>query len=388
VPSLELEAQRAATGSSGAVSDGSGTDDAAQAYRLLQALAAALQSKPLATAVVDASRQPGACYVPLAVRIVRALPMSQHGLASGTAPHVLGMLHAHAAGLLGSLCWPLIPGSCDQAPLSGSQTGTGISGGSDDSCRAAGAASGSDSSSLTGTSPAPCAQAGSDRQRLATWEVVRLVPHLALVLRQLAADSSGCLPDCLARVCEGYGLAVALAGDQHSMRSWDELGAWAAAADAGLRLLPLLADLDARWRQLGPDEKPREATCGGAAELSTQLVAALRQGGAMSASSWARDNAAAAAAAAAADKAPAALLRQLWQLHSAACRMMLSLAAGSSRLAGPDLQADDWAYMLQSLNLQCIAACLLTAEAAEKELGRCATGMHRACAPQPPALLA
>jgi hypothetical protein len=209
------------------------------------------------------------------------------------------------------------------------------------------------------------------------WEVVKIVPHLALVLRQLAADS--CPQVNLAGACAVYAAALILVDSWHGgICSWEELGAWAAAADAGLRLLPLLADLDARWRQLAPGDEPSGAQRGTARELSLQLVSAVWQRAASAASVWVLGDGGGepAAAVAVASEAPAALSQQLWQLHSTACRMVLWLAAHRS-----DMNAQDWCFTLQALNLQAFVACTLADEATGQGLGRCAANM---LCPNPP----
>jgi hypothetical protein len=157
------------------------------------------------------------------------------------------------------------------------------------------------------------------------------MPRMARVLHQLAADSSGCSQPHLAGACAGYVSALQLVNLAHGgIRSWDELGAWAAAADAGLRLLPLLADLDAHWRQLAPSTQPRGALRQEAAQLSAVLVAALWEHWAQSAYEWAD----AVFSDAAAPMPTAPLLQQLWQLHSTACRLVHHLAGGGKyRLA-------------------------------------------------------
>ena len=348
-----------------------GSIGALEAHVLLGATADALRRAPLLPAVAQLSHQPGSHFVPLAGRIIRALPTSVEGLPSGVAPGELGNAHCNAAKLLGGLCVPLFPENWAlEAPSAGQpgpSSGSGSGGGS--SARAGAAAS--DASGSSGPA-ASAAHPGSERQRLAAWEVVRLVPNVALVLRQLAAGgSSACTQDRLAGAFAGYAAALQLVGSrQGGIRSWDELGAWAAAADAELRLLPLLADLDARWRHLAPAEQPCELLRTAPCELSLQLVSAVWQRAASAASVWVIGDGVDEPAAAIASEAPAALSQRLWQLHSTACRMVLWLAARSS-----DMYVQDWCFRLQALNLQAFVACTLADEATGRGLGRCAANM-------------
>ena len=262
---MEAGAQQAggSTAEAGSTSASTSTSTSTSLlHTVLDRVSASVRTRQLMPAVAHLSRQPGGDCVPLAARIIMALPTRQH---SDAAPGSLGRLHANAALLLGSLCWLLFPENWNwPEPAGGGQ---------------ARAASGGGASIVAGSSDplVAAAHCGSEQQRLAAWEVVRLVPHMAHVLRQLAADSGGCSQECLGFVCQGYGLAVHLLHYEFgSMHSTAELEAWTAAAHEGLRLLPLLADLDARWRPLGLGEAQANA----AAALSGELITSMWQYGA------------------------------------------------------------------------------------------------------------
>ena len=73
---------------------------ALEAHVLLGMTADALRRDQLLPAVAQLSHQPGNYFVPLAARIIRALPTSVEGLPSGVAPGELGNAHCNAAS-----CW-------------------------------------------------------------------------------------------------------------------------------------------------------------------------------------------------------------------------------------------------------------------------------------------
>ena len=243
-----LEGRQA--GSSAPADASCGNMTASRITSLLDVLGLTLEAPQLAPAVREMSLagRNGAECVGLAAGIVRALPLSQP---PGAAPSTLGELHSAAARLLIIMCEPLLPREGEAESSSGAADGTSSSAG----CKDAG-------------SPANSATS-SDSQRCAALEVAGLVPHMAAVLRLLAANS-GCSQSCLATICTSYAAALLLPccgpGD---FRSHEELGTWAASAEEGLRLLPLLSRLAV----------VSEVLQGAAASLSKQLLALWLVGG-------------------------------------------------------------------------------------------------------------
>lgn len=154
---------------------------------------------------------------------------------------------------------------------------------------------------------------------IAAWVAVGLIPYMASTLRAVAAD----LPATAGRLVDlsaWYGRALLLLSPASSMPtfsicSWEQLAAWAAAADAGLRQLPLLAGSSTALRERSPSTN-----------LGTPILAWLCCVGAALALEWCNE------------KCPPpqasfeALACQLWQLHSSAARLV-HLLAGSSPLA-------------------------------------------------------
>ena len=153
---------------------------------------------------------------------------------------------------------------------------------------------------------------------IATWVAVGLIPYMASTLRAVAAD----LPATAGRIVDlsaWYGAALSLlspAGSvpTFSIGSWEQLAAWAAAADAGLRLLPLLAGSSTGLRERSPSTN-----------LGTPILVFLGCVGAASALEWCSERCPPQASF-------EALACQLWQLHSSAARLV-HLLAGSSPLA-------------------------------------------------------
>ena len=129
---------------------------------------------------------------------------------------------------------------------------------------------------------------------------------------------------------------------------------WAAAADAGMRLLPLLGQLDASWQEredLGP------AAVQGAAQAIATLLCRMLFVGSAGAWAWACRPGSAALTADARDS----LAAQLAQLHSRGCRLLHWLAAGDNRAMLPSIDTD-WDLLQELLCRQFAAAASLWGE--------------------------
>lgn len=146
------------------------------------------------------------------------------------------------------------------------------------------------------------------------WELVAAVPLIASAIRALmagaAADASGSLA-APAEMCIGYSAALLAVHDQlgHTC-SAPQLATWAAAAEALLRLLPLLLQLDATLQQLPVGSKNRPA----AGHLACQLAMLLWNSPALQEGDTALG-------ATAADAERSALSQQLALAHLACCRV-------------------------------------------------------------------
>jgi len=100
--------------------------------------------------------------------------------------------------------------------------------------------------------PQPCSAACVIMQAAATvaWNFVEAVPHMAAMLEALAADDS-IATRWPALVCNWLAVAAEVLLTQSPARissSSSQLAAWAAAADASLRLVPTLVQLQERCR--------------------------------------------------------------------------------------------------------------------------------------------
>ena len=194
------------------------------------------------------------------------------------------------------------------------------------------------SSQTAGSSPA----GGAANQQKAAWVVIGLVPHLAAAIQALAAFSPGLQED-LASICHSVGALLSFAEARRgSITSQQQLEVWLAAGDAGLRLQPLLRQLDASWRQ--QDAPP---ICDDAAQATAQQVVKMLRSGSIAAWRWAESSGRAAAV----DKR-AGLAAQLAQLHSRGCRLLHWLAAVDNRAMLPGRGSlDDWMLMQESLSV-------------------------------------
>ena len=234
---------------------------------LAWSLASAAISPGLNEALIERLQQPqAAASLRQAVRVVASLPRRRG--AAGTAG-TFGGQHAGAALLLARLC-------------------------------------------ISGNLPASTAAAASQ-------QLVAALPGIAATLAALADDDS--IPaEQLAGFCCGLQQASnALLGQLPAIRSDSQLAAWAAAADASVRLVPTLLRLRERW--LAPEQDWRQVP----AQLSQQLLGLLE-----SAESVAEYVAAKAQVQQQSVAANMELARQLWALHTSLCRLVAWLAAGPS----------------------------------------------------------
>ena len=213
----------------------------------------------------------------------------------------------------------------------------------------------------------------------AAWEVVDLVPHVAQVLQALSAGSAGAEPP--ARVCQNYAIAAGLLGDDgfsglDGIRSNAELASWAAAANVGMRLLPLLVRLNADCHTLSPERVWLQPD---AANRLLQALLSLATGGSTLAQLWVNGRAATQDAAAAGSRqpTPAHLANQLCRLHKSTCSLVHWLAVSSNQVLLPgSVIAHIWPHLLEALHSQLLAAQVLVEAAepdfGEQELSRCA----------------
>ncbi len=267
-----------------------------QHVKALCSLCTTLQHLRLASGVAQHMQAPGAAdTLRHAAGVVAAAAALPRDLPAGSEQHnvledvsFLDM-HLCAAGLLAACCNGL-----SQSPAAASN---GSSGGSDSS----------------GSSSGDTAADG-DRLALA-WELVAAVPHMCSSVRTLthsaAADDFSSLK-VQARIVSSYGVCFSqlLVKVLSVPCSAAQLTAWAAAAEASMRLQPVLVQLDAALQQLPDDSPERQAMRLLACQLVCVLSScpALLEGGSSGSS-------------AAADPATAALRRQLCQTHLAGCRL-------------------------------------------------------------------
>jgi hypothetical protein len=219
-------------------------------------------------------------------------------------------------------------------------------------CEATAASSGTSG----GTAPEAVLQ---QELHAAAWEVVDLVPHMAQVLQALSAE--GADADTLACLCQNYAATASLLDDGGSglggICSSSELAAWAAAADAGVRLLPLLAQWNADWQQLAADQAPAhpDAAC----NLAELLLHTLAVGGSHLADERVSGGGATQAAAAGGkpQPTPAYLAKQLCRVHKSTCSLVHWLRVeGNPALMPGCFDTDLWFQLLEALHSQLRAA--------------------------------
>lgn len=204
-----------------------------------------------------------------------------------------------------------------------------------------------------------------EEQRAAAWQVVHLVPHAAAMLRSLAADNEQ-PREVLHSVCRNFnGGLMLLENLQGCPAQPAQLQAWAAAAEAGLRLQPLLAD--PAWHLAQPEaDHPWHSSEAmhypdAVSNLSNLLLKHL----------WLEPPLSSASTGGTAAAISASTARQLWQLHSTGCRLLHWLAADSDRqLSAAEL---GWAGCLRQLLFgadrvfQLAHGCLTPAEEGHQE---------------------
>ena len=302
-------------GSAGAAghADSPMSQDPLFAYHLLCNVAVALTTPGLGPVISTRVCQPGSvALIQTACRVATALPLAPP---EGVPPQDFCDAHFGAICTLGNLAQFANPDE-HQAGSSATNTSGGGSGGGGGSAAPGGGGLPS-LGSLEGRS-------------LVAWELLAALPRLMDVLRLLIIQQP-----------EQTGVASVMCSSltavlQLIMRSMtgaaisklDQLTAWAAAADAGLRLLPLLAQLDADMRSGGEYAGGRTP----AAQLWSICFTFWAAGTDPMygcARDWAAHIAATAAVPAATRTTTAA---RLCQLHATVCRLMHWLAASSERL--------------------------------------------------------
>ena len=274
---------------------------------LQDSLIAALIAPSLAPAVRSRLHQPdGAAFLRQAVRVFGAVPL-RHG--EGLPAEVIMQAHASAIKLLAPLYHALVINEVAAGAAGASQDSAG---GQGNAGRAPVAGGGSNRAAAVCTA---------DLQGAACWEMIGLVPHLAAVLDwlgRLPAGSTG-LQQVQAFYCTAFTMLLSWRDELGSFSSQQQLRAWAAAADAGLRLLPLLChwQLDASWQQL--DVRTVQQAPAGTVASS---ILGLWRDGCITAWSWADGSGSMASA-----EERASVAGQLAQLQSRSCRLLHWLAA-------------------------------------------------------------
>lgn len=143
----------------------------------------------------------------------------------------------------------------------------------------------------------------------AVWTVIRLVPSMACTLCSVATGLPAAADD-FSTLAALVDQSLQLLSHSRGARpiwqvgSWGQLSAWAAAADAGLRLPPLLM-------VSGSSGQPEKAL-----RLPGALLGWLALGGARSAVQWCSSNSLPP------DDSHQALSSQMWQLHSSVARLV------------------------------------------------------------------
>ena len=301
-----------------AAAEGAGMDwYSGIARRALDILAHSLDAASLQPAMGRRLRQPsGAAFMQLAVRVVEAVPES-HGAREPADKFVTA--HANSARLLYAVCIALM-GDKAADPAGSSQDSTGSAGTAGDRGRHF---------------------ASSAEWQAAAWEVAGLVPHMASAVVAVSAISSASQA-MLAYTCSAYSHVLSRLVECHGISSQQRLEVWAAAADAGLRLLPLLRQLDVKWQQQDVPARLR----GAAQDLISSLMHVWIEG-CYGALDWANMFASTVAA-----DVRASLAGELEQLHSRSCRLLQWLAAADNRAALPgEGSVEDWRILQRSVSI-------------------------------------
>jgi hypothetical protein len=235
-------------------------------------------------------------------------------------------------------------------------------------------------------------------QTAVAWEVVRLVPHMAALLQACAADMRQQSPLDLMGTMQRFQRCIWVLQHLGPLHDTQRLADWAAAADAALRLLPLLARLQGdtsalaqppgRLLQQQPQQHDQQQAqqaqqaqwdmCGApdmAELLATQLLQAV----------WLRSSGLLAPRPISDCQVPGqpsldAAAALLFQLHSSSCRLLHWLAAKDSclarRLAAFFAGREGLTHLQVALNVQ---LCLASSVWERAEAAGAACGIERRC---------
>ena len=194
----------------------------------------------------------------------------------------------------------------------------------------------------------------SDHRPMSAWQLVALVPRLLAAVQALADDPDGpaALPadgwlDVLDAACNNIASALfLLAVLERQPASAEQLTSWVAAATAGLRLQPLLLQLDSKFQHMQREPGDTRPVADGAWRLSSMVMMRL----------W--RNMLACELQAAFQPPPTGreeltqLAASLAEMHSAACRLAhFMVGRGSAALAGTQLDAPPVACWTERLAL-------------------------------------
>ena len=276
---------------------------------VLGALVCAVDAASLRPAVRQRLRQPGgAAIFSQAAGLARAVPV-RHG-DSSPAYH-LNRAHATAAKLLEVVCTALGDiGAAAEGP----------------------AGSGQDSAGSTA--------AGRANQQAAAWEAIGLLPHMAAVVQAMSASSS---IQQMQATCLSYAHVVSQLSQRVAISSREQLGTLVAGVEAGLRLLPLLKQLDGSSQQQGIGT--------GHSDFAYELLSMWKDG-CFAAWTWADSSGSAEIG-----DARAGAAAQLAQLHRRSCRLLHWLAAeGNCAVLPCEGGVEDWMYLQESLSILFCAA--------------------------------
>lgn len=189
-----------------------------------------------------------------------------------------------------------------------------------------------------------CSSGSNGYRQQAAWQLVALVPRLAAIVRALAevpTASPGVLQGACSNVAAALCLLVVLYKQSPSAA---QLASWAAAAAAGVRLQPLLLQLDERFQRVQQRPAAGGSEAAGAQRLSRVLLAWL----------WRSKPAFGQPPASTSTEEWEQLAASLAELHSAGCRLVhFMVSRGSPALAGrlSDDPADDWSEHSVALTL-------------------------------------
>ena len=180
--------------------------------------------------------------------------------------------------------------------------------------------------------------AGSPQLLPVTRALLRLMPQIARALRQVAREAEGSgnqqLQHELPVVCIAARNALQAASLPCPFSSGSEVAEWCAAADAGLRLLPLLWQLQQAWQLQPPPCLPASGGISGQ-DAATSLANACLGVWANYLHPLAIFQCGESQTPARSLQAGAAAAEPMWQLHSTACRLVhwwASLPGGAQRL--------------------------------------------------------